>query len=64
MNADRREIEVLSAGVHAALSAGHILAAVYNARGKRYGWAAFHTAAAILDLYAVREHYKSAREEA
>jgi hypothetical protein len=57
-----RHTELLGVFVHGALFFGHSLGAAHNAlRGNRK-WAAFHTAAALLDLYATGVHWKAARE--
>jgi hypothetical protein len=57
-----KDIAVLAAAVHGALSFGHLLGAFYNLRNKRYWWAAFHAGAALADAYAVKEHVKDARK--
>jgi len=50
------EVEFLSAGVHGALAALHLLGAVYAFRRRRLLYAAFHSAWLLLDGYGAFLH--------
>jgi hypothetical protein len=58
---DDKHIEVLGVAAHSALAILHTLGAVHNWIEYKHKWCAFHTAAAVLDSYAVYKHWKAAR---
>jgi hypothetical protein len=52
------ELEVLAIFVHGALSALHVLGAVYNVRKRNWFDVVAHSAAAGYDVWAVGKHAK------
>ncbi len=57
-----REIDVLGAYVHGALSALHLLGVIYNLRRGNKGDCVVHGCALLYDAHATYVHWKAAQE--